>query len=157
MDKAAGTAKVGEPTGTALRSIWLLLVPTCCAFAPWLVDAVAPTDPVSGSMSSRSMVIEACIPAIGLVGVLGYRFAASDAVRLWPYVPSALAEISYLIALTMVATAADNDGVLNGTTNWYSDAQFTALLCQVLQPVLALTGGVLAFVAVGHRIGGLAQ
>jgi hypothetical protein len=151
------TAGTDRPTSTALRAIWLLLVPTCCATAPWLVDAVASTDPMSGSMSSRSMVIEACLPAIGLFGVVGYGLVAAHPVRLWPFLPFALAAFSYLIALTIVASTDDRAGLLEGTTHWYPAAQFTALLCQPVQPFLALTGGRLAFVAVGRRFGGLVE
>ncbi len=149
------TARFGEPTGPWLgRAIWLLVIPTCCAFGPWIVDAVAPTDPLSGSMTSNAIMTEACVPLIGLLGVVGYRLFATYPVRLWPFAPFATAAACYFTALTIVVTADNKGGVLEGTTNWFPDALLAALLCQVLQPFLALVGGGLSFVAAGPRLGG---
>lgn len=127
--------------GVGARAFWLVLVPTSFAFIPWIVEATAP----SSGMSTRTCVLEACSPLMGLCGVLAYWNVSRHPVRLWPYLPFAASATFVAVSLSTLATDSSQDAAI----------PLYPILFMFGQPFIALAGGVLSFVAVGRRGAGL--
>ncbi len=144
-----GSARLDQGTATLLpRSVWLIVAPTACAFGPWIGEAVT-----SGPVSTKTSVTEACAPLVGALAVVVYRFASSHPVRLWPFLPYFAASAYFGASLIEMAT-----GVELGTgTSGDAAIPVLTVLCLAAQPFLALAGGVLSFIAVGRRAGGLVE
>jgi len=134
-----------SPPATTLlhRALWLLLVPTACGSAPWVVAAL-PADRIDAINHATQVLV----PIVGAVLVIGYRLLSPYRVRLWPFLP-------YVAAAVFFATSGDLFvGTQPGSEYLLIAVQLFA--AYVAQPALALVGGLVSFVAIGERRWGLA-
>jgi hypothetical protein len=59
---------------------------------------------------------------LGVASIIGYRLLGNDTRRMWPMFPfAALAVCFFAVHITVRQLIQDEDGTLEGTTNWYDD------------------------------------
>ena len=124
--------------------MWLVVVPTGFGFGTWILLFTP-----AGSGTAK-FAVAAFMPLLGLLMVLVYGWFTRDRVQLWPYVPFALAGIAFAWSMIDLAVAAARE----------PDGAFIPLIpvtVGFIQPWLALGGGLISFIAVGHRSGGLRE
>lgn len=125
------------------RAFWLLLVPTVCGSAPWVATAL-PAD----RLTAINHTTQVLVPVVGMVLVVAYRLLSPYRVRLWPFLP-------YVAVAVFFATSGDLFvGTQPGSEYLLMAVQLG--VAYLLQPCLAFGGGLVSFVAVGERRGGLA-
>ncbi len=78
---------------------------------------------------------------MAIVTVLGFWLVSRQSVRLWPYLPFAASATFVAVSLSRMTMDSGQDAVI----------PFVPVLLMYFQPFIALSGGVVSFVAVGTR------
>lgn len=122
------------------RMIWLLAIPVGASLFPWLVVA----SNINFDMNDWGVGLLGSVPLVGALAALGYRLVAPEPVRWWPLAPYAVAAAAFLSTLINAMTLTDGDGL----------ELFPVFVIGMVQPVLALGGGLTSFVWISPRRSG---
>lgn len=135
--KVPGTAR-GD------RFLWLVVVPTVCAFMWWLLIFAGSGGGPSPRAIEIQMDVAGTVPMLGLVAVVGYRWLTQDLVRLLIHVPYGVVAAVFAVSMIQLApeVAAEPDGAFIPVVQVASG---------FLLPWVALACGLVSFNCVDHN------
>lgn len=133
------------------RITWLVIVPTAGGFGPWLWLSIAGTDPELGGLNRTGILAEGLIPVLGAACAMAYGIAKVGISAMWALVPFSLAALCSLVVSLIRLVHHDESYTLELTSTWYGNVLFLGVICLLLQPVLALGGGLISLREANRR------